>query len=499
MLCSNMVMRWRNFFFFALFCLIFSWGGIAYSSDDVSLPKEDTETPSWLYVIRADRATLAEGNSLLALEGIDPDILAFTDRPYREHKIITWDEFAELWGEGEGSFADVPPNVVLSGTAMGDSSTHCGAEVEFLDAPALYAGYDLGGRNAIKVPIHSWADGLGYPMVGAEVLIKVLYEGAAPRACRPMEEVSGFVDSVVTTCACSNFGVNIFGLSGGWGVNQEAMIKTLIQTGVRKFRVNNIGGWPDRAYEAINQETGKLSQTEQDKVSVYVPSQYFVGPNFSINATKNKFSGWPNIKHWVIQLDACNPVDTSSPVYCSNPTEAGLSRVDLAAYEAQIHQAVPAFQGQSYSVEFVIPYQDESASPQSVLAQVKKATVDAFPGVRFTLEKTEYPFWVGSTSTDFPVDQANAFDQFAKSNGFAGGTFAETGWPSACPKNPATASLTNECAFLKSLIQGSSGFSDAKFVAYWWLMGAEDVNDGCGPDSWGLFDPSGSFKCPGSF
>lgn len=160
---------------------------------------------------------------------------------------------------------------------------------------------------------------------------------------------------------------------------------------------------------------------------------------------------------------------------------------------------MPAFQGQSYSVEFVIPYQDESASPQSVLVQVKKATVDAFPGVRFTLEKTEYPFWVGSTSTDFLVNQANDFDQFAKSNGFAGGTFAETGWPSACPKKPATASLTNECAFLKSLIQGSSGFSNAKFVAYWWLMGAEDVNDGCGSNSWGLFDTSGSFKCPGSF
>ncbi|MCF8128396.1 MAG: hypothetical protein K9N10_07760 [Deltaproteobacteria bacterium] len=271
---------------------------------------------------------------------IDPHILAFTDRPYRDHQTITWDEFAELWREG--SFADVPPNVVLSGTAMGDGGTHCGAELEFLDAPALYAGY-VNGFDESKIPIHSWADGLGYPMVGAEIPIKVLYEGADPRVCRSMEEVSGFVDTVTTTCACANFGVNVFGLSGGWDVNQAAMIETLIQTGVRKFRVNNIGGWPDRAYEAINQEAGKLSQAEQDKVSVYVPSQYFAGADFSINATKTKFSGWPNIKHWIIQLDACNPVDTSSPVYCSNPTEAGLSRVDLTAYEAQINRRCRLF------------------------------------------------------------------------------------------------------------------------------------------------------------
>ena len=168
----------------------------------------------------------------------------------------------------------------------------------------------------------------------------------------------------------------------------------------------------------------------------------------------------------------------------------------MTDYLAQIQKAVPAFQGHSYTVEFVIPYQSSAVSPDSKVDQVKRATVDAFPHVRFTLEKTEYPFWAGSTNTHFPFDAANSFDQLATSTGFAGAYFAETGWPRACPAKPATATLANQCAYLKSLLQG--GVSDAKFVAYWWLMGAEDVGDGCGANSWGLFDSGATLTCPGS-
>ena len=100
---------WLRFFPCFLFFLFFLSGGSAFSSSDSgAVPTQAVEEPVWLYVIRADRVTLADADTLLVLEGIAPDILAFTDRPYREHKIITWDEFAELWGEGEGSFKDVP-------------------------------------------------------------------------------------------------------------------------------------------------------------------------------------------------------------------------------------------------------------------------------------------------------------------------------------------------------------------------------------------------------
>jgi hypothetical protein len=308
-----------------------------------------------------------------------------------------------------------------------------------------------------------------------------------------------------------NFGVNIFGDSGN-GALQGAMISTLFQHGVRKFRVNNIGGWPEDADEAINEEAGMLSASERAKVSVYVPSQYFgtgqaAWQNFDVATTKSNFAQWSNIPHWIIQLDACNPVDISSPVYCPNPTETGLGALTTTAqlndYINQIKNAVPAFQGQPYTVEFVIPYQDSSQSPDSKLAQVKQATVDAFPQVRFTLEKTEYPFWGGdgATSTNFPFAEADAFDAFAKSQGFAGAYFAESGWARNCsssqPHAPAT--LPDQCAYLKSSLHGA--YADPQFVTYWWVMGAEDVGDGCGAESWGLFTTPASpvLGCPGSF
>lgn len=285
-------------------------------------------------------------------------------------------------------------------------------------------------------------------------------------------------------------GVNIFGLSGF--EDQQTMIGTLFQYGVRKFRVNNVGGWPDEVYEAIDAEAGKLSAAERDKVSVYVPSQYFAG-QFDVQTTRDKFASWSNIPHWIVQLDACNPLNGQ----CANPTESGLSQTDMADYLAQIGSAIPAFEGQAYRVEFVIPYQDATASPDAKLAQVKAATVDAFPQIRFTLERTEYPFWDGSTNPNFPFDAAHDFDQLAKSKGFAGAYFAESGWPRSCDVQPATATLSNQCAYLQSLIQGT--FPDPSFVTYWWLMGAEDVGDGCGPDSWGLFDANATLACPGSF
>ncbi|MCF8128395.1 MAG: thaumatin family protein [Deltaproteobacteria bacterium] len=187
---------WWRFFPCFLFFVVFLWGGSAFSSwDSDAVPTQGSEEPIWLYVIRADKATLADADTLLVLEGITPDILAFTDRPYREHRIINWDEFMALWGERDGSFSHVPPNVILTGVAADPSGIHCGMEMEFLGVPDLYAAYD----KWIKVPVHSWADGLGYPMVGAEIPIELLYEGVDPWSCRSMEGVSGFVDGIKDT------------------------------------------------------------------------------------------------------------------------------------------------------------------------------------------------------------------------------------------------------------------------------------------------------------
>jgi len=56
--------------------------------------------------------TLAEG--VLTLEGIGEDVLYFSDRPHRIVGRITLEDFLGSWDEGEESFAEVPPNAVLT-------------------------------------------------------------------------------------------------------------------------------------------------------------------------------------------------------------------------------------------------------------------------------------------------------------------------------------------------------------------------------------------------
>jgi hypothetical protein len=50
----------------------------------------------------------------LTLHGLSPATLFFSDRPERVVGHLTPQQFVELWAEGENSFADDPPNAVLS-------------------------------------------------------------------------------------------------------------------------------------------------------------------------------------------------------------------------------------------------------------------------------------------------------------------------------------------------------------------------------------------------
>ena len=50
----------------------------------------------------------------LTLTGVSPTTLMFADRPQRVTGHIPSEEFLDSWGDGEDSFADDPPNAVLS-------------------------------------------------------------------------------------------------------------------------------------------------------------------------------------------------------------------------------------------------------------------------------------------------------------------------------------------------------------------------------------------------
>ena len=57
---------------------------------------------------------MAYENGRLILNGIAPTTLMFADRPQRVTGHVPTEEFLDSWGEGDDSFADDPPNAVLS-------------------------------------------------------------------------------------------------------------------------------------------------------------------------------------------------------------------------------------------------------------------------------------------------------------------------------------------------------------------------------------------------
>jgi hypothetical protein len=57
---------------------------------------------------------MAYGDGVLTLQGTSPTTLLFSDRPDRITGHIPSEEFFDSWGEGDNSFADDPPNAVLS-------------------------------------------------------------------------------------------------------------------------------------------------------------------------------------------------------------------------------------------------------------------------------------------------------------------------------------------------------------------------------------------------
>jgi len=56
----------------------------------------------------------SSGGDTITLRRVAPTTLYFADRPQREVGHMSNEHFVSVWGEGENSFADDPPNAVLS-------------------------------------------------------------------------------------------------------------------------------------------------------------------------------------------------------------------------------------------------------------------------------------------------------------------------------------------------------------------------------------------------
>ena len=113
---------------------------VACSDDDrIINDTNNTLEKEWLYTHTALEATATSSTTIVI--PFTEDIFAFTDRPNREHKYISGDEFASYWNDydDENSFKLDPPNAVLTWVDGGNVEE---VEVVITDA-------DFDGNNVI--------------------------------------------------------------------------------------------------------------------------------------------------------------------------------------------------------------------------------------------------------------------------------------------------------------------------------------------------------------
>jgi hypothetical protein len=65
-------------------------------------------------------ASMTSGGGSITLQGVSPSTLYFADRPQREVGHMLSRQFIANWAAGDNSFADNPPNAVLSFAEPGD-------------------------------------------------------------------------------------------------------------------------------------------------------------------------------------------------------------------------------------------------------------------------------------------------------------------------------------------------------------------------------------------
>ena len=79
---------------------------------------EQLEAEQSMFVQTA-RGMTSDGKTL-TLEGVTPSTLYFSDRPQRIVGHMATNDFVNLWGEGDNSFEEDPPNAVLAFLEPGD-------------------------------------------------------------------------------------------------------------------------------------------------------------------------------------------------------------------------------------------------------------------------------------------------------------------------------------------------------------------------------------------
>ena len=109
--------------------------------DDIQQQLEDIEA---MFVQVAAKMT-AEGGRV-TFHGLAPATLFFSDRPQRVVGHITAQQFVDEWGKGENSFAEDPPNAVISFLEAGDEAPEDAIVVlkdPALEGDSITYGYEV--------------------------------------------------------------------------------------------------------------------------------------------------------------------------------------------------------------------------------------------------------------------------------------------------------------------------------------------------------------------
>ncbi len=83
-----------------------------------NVTEQELEDMEALFVQTA--ASMTSDGRTIKLEGLSPSTLFFSDRPKREVGHMSTRQFVDVWGDGDNSFAQNPPNAVLSFVEPGD-------------------------------------------------------------------------------------------------------------------------------------------------------------------------------------------------------------------------------------------------------------------------------------------------------------------------------------------------------------------------------------------
>ena len=132
-----------------------------------AVTEQQLEDMEALFVQTAASMTLDQGT--ITLHGLSPSTLYFADRPQRDVGHMTSRDFVANWADGANSFADNPPNAVLSFAEPGDRLPEDAVVViqdPRLDGDALTYNIKLleGSMPAATGPCALFIDPFGRPL-----------------------------------------------------------------------------------------------------------------------------------------------------------------------------------------------------------------------------------------------------------------------------------------------------------------------------------------------